>query len=91
MTEKPSAMDVTTVNDRHLYRARVVVHDPGHPAGQLDLPGRIVRFGPSGWLTVVDRTTEGARIALYPTCQVLAVTDLREADVSAPAEPPFVG
>ena len=71
-------MDITTVNDRHLYRARVVVQDPTDPSRTLELPGRIVRFGPAGWLTVVAALTENAVIELYPTGRVLAVTDLRE-------------
>ncbi len=77
-------MDVTTVNDRHLYQARVLLRDPGAPDGQIDMAGRVVRFGPAGWLTVVDRRPDGIRIELYPTDRVLAVTELREVD--APGE-----
>ncbi len=44
-------MDITTVNDRHLYQGRVVVEDPANPSRQIELPRRIVRFGPAGWLT----------------------------------------
>ena len=54
----------------------------GRPHGvtTVDLPGRVVRFGPPGWLTVVH----GAGvIALYPTDRVLEVSDLGE--VSPPA------
>jgi hypothetical protein len=72
-------MDITTVNDRHLYRARVVIQDPADQSRQLDLHERIVRFGPAGWLTVTTALTEGAGIEVYPTSHVLAVTDLREA------------
>jgi hypothetical protein len=71
-------MDITTVNDRHLYRGRVVVQDPGDPTRRVELPERIVRFGPAGWLTVVARLTQDAEIELYPTGKVLAVTGLRE-------------
>ena len=71
-------MDITTVNDRHLYRGRVVVQDPADPARAVELPERIVRFGPTGWLTVVAALTEDAEIGLYPTAKVLAVTGLRE-------------
>jgi hypothetical protein len=74
-------MDITTVNDRHLYQARVVVQDPTNPSRQLELLGRIVRFGPAGWLTVVAASTEDAEIEVYPTDRVLAVTDLREVGV----------
>ena len=74
-------MDITTVNDRHLYQGRVVVQDPTDPSRQLELVGRIVRFGPAGWLTVVSALTEDAQIELYPTSRVLAVTDLREVGV----------
>jgi hypothetical protein len=74
-------MDITTVNDRHLYEGRVVVQDPGDPSRSIEMPGRIVRFGPVGWLTVVAALTEDAEIELYPTCRVLAVTGLREAQV----------
>jgi hypothetical protein len=73
-------MNVTTVNDRHLYQARVLLRAAGNPERQLDLGGRIVRFGPAGWLTVVDRRSEGVRIDLYPTSEVLSVTELREVD-----------
>ena len=74
-------MDVTTVNDRHLYRATVVLRDAHDPTGQVELMGRVVRFGPPGWLTVVH----GAGvIALYPTDRVLEVSDLGEASPPAP-------
>jgi len=71
-------MDITTVNDRHLYQCRVVVQDPADPLRGIDMPGRIVRFGPAGWITVVSDLTEDAEIELYPTGRVLAVTGLRE-------------
>ena len=71
-------MDITTVNDRHLYRGRVVVQDPGDPTRRVELPERIVRFGPAGWLTVVAGLTQDAEIELYPTGKVLAITGLRE-------------
>ncbi|MGY1652869.1 hypothetical protein [Geodermatophilus sp. SYSU D01119] len=74
-------MDITTVNDRHLYQARVVVQDPADPSRQLELVRRVVRFGPVGWLTVMAASTEDAEIELYPTARVLAVTDLREVGV----------
>jgi hypothetical protein len=74
-------MDITTVNDRHLYQGRVVVEDPEDPSRRIALPGRIVRFGPAGWLTVVAALTEDAEIEVYPTGRVLAVTDLREVGV----------
>jgi hypothetical protein len=80
-------MDITTVNDRHLYQARVVVEDPAHPSGQLELLGRIVRFGPAGWLTVVAGLDEDAEIELYPTGRILAVTDLREVGTAAHHHP----
>jgi hypothetical protein len=76
-------MDITTVNDRHLYRGRVVVQDPGDPARAVALPERIVRFGPAGWLTVVAGLTADAEIELYPTGKVLAVTGLRELGADA--------
>jgi hypothetical protein len=74
-------MDITTVNDRHLYQARVVVEDPANPSRQIELPRRIVRFGPAGWLTVMADVTAEAEIELYPAGRVLAVTDLREVGV----------
>jgi hypothetical protein len=77
-TEEAGRMDITTVNDRHLYQGRVVVEDPASPSRQIELPRRIVRFGPAGWLTVMAAVTEGAEIELYPVGRVLAVTDLRE-------------
>jgi hypothetical protein len=77
-------MDVTTLNDRHLYQGRVTVRDPVDPAGSVDLPGRVVRFGPPGWLTVVEPRADAAAITLYPTGQVLAVTELREVDQAGP-------
>lgn len=73
-------MDITTVNDRHLYQARVLLRDAETPAGPAELVGRVVRFGPPGWLTVVDRRADGVRIDLYPTSQVISVTELREVD-----------
>ncbi len=71
-------MDITTVNDRHLYQGRVVVQDPVDPSHRIEMPARIVRFGPTGWLTVVADLTEDAEIELYPTGRVLAVTGLRD-------------
>jgi hypothetical protein len=79
-------MDITTVNDRHLYQGRVVVQDPADPSRSVEMPRRIVRFGPAGWLTVVADLTEDAEIELYPAARVLAVTDLRE--VGAPGHLP---
>ncbi len=71
-------MDVTTVNDRHLYEGRVVLRDPANPADAVELPQRIVRFGPPGWLTVTDRLSDDADVELYPTSRVLSVSELRE-------------
>jgi hypothetical protein len=78
-------MDITTVNDRHLYSATVRLRDAGQPDGELQLSGRVVRFGPPGWLTVADVPGEGAEIQLFPTGQVLGVTHLREVDQPADA------
>ena len=72
-------MDVTTVNDRHLYRATVVLRDPHDPMGQVEMPERIVRFGPPGWLTVVHGAGQAGVVALYPTERILEVSDLDEA------------
>jgi len=80
-------MDITTVNDRHLYQGRVVIQDPADPSGQVELPRRIVRFGPPGWLTVMAAATEDAEIELYPAGRVLAVTDLREVGKSELGSP----
>ncbi len=77
--EDADRMDITTVNDRHLYRGRVVVQDPADPARALELPGRVIRFGPAGWLTVVAAFGDDAEIEVYPTDRVLAITDLQEA------------
>ena len=74
-------MDITTVNDRHLYQGRVVVQDPANPSRPVEMTERIVRFGPSGWLTVMAAASEDAEIELYPAGRVLAVTDLREVGV----------
>ena len=71
-------MDVTTVNDRHLYRGTVVLLDPHDPRGQVELPARVVRFGPPGWLTVLHGGAEATVVALYPTARVLEVSDLGE-------------
>jgi hypothetical protein len=76
-------MDITTVNDRHLYQGRVVVRDPENPAGRVELPRQIVRFGPPGWLTVVDRLSEDADVGLYPTSRVLSVSELSEVSGTA--------
>ena len=72
-------MDITTVNDRHLYQGRVVLRDPEDPAARMEMPVRIVRFGPPGWLTVVHGVDGTGVIALYPTDRVLEVSDLDEA------------
>ncbi len=74
-------MDVTTVNDRHLYQGRVVVSDPEDPTRRIEMSERIVRFGPAGWLTVTAALSEDAEIELYPIGRVLAVTGLREVGV----------
>ena len=76
-------MDVTTVNDRHLYQATVVLRDPHDPMGQVELPARVVRFGPPGWLTVVHDAAGTGVVALYPTARVLEVSELGEAAPSA--------
>jgi hypothetical protein len=71
-------MDITTLNDRHLYRATVTVQDDAEPAGRRQLPDRVVRFGPTGWLTVTIGTADGDRIAMYPLHRVLLVDELAE-------------
>jgi hypothetical protein len=81
-------MDITTVNDRHLYSATVRLRDPERPAGHVELPGCVVRFGPPGWLTVAEGPGEGQAIQLFPTGQVLSVTQLGEV---RRAEEPVVG
>jgi hypothetical protein len=75
-------MDITTVNDRHLYLGTVTLHDATDPAGVV-LARQVIRFGPPGWVTVSD-APEGAGIRLYPTGEVVSVSDLREVDRSAP-------
>jgi hypothetical protein len=75
-------MDITTVNDRHLYQATVTLADPARPGGRTELPRRVIRFGPPGWLTVGEGHAEGDRIELYPTGRVLSVSELREVDAS---------
>jgi hypothetical protein len=77
-------MDITTVNDRHLYQGRVVLRDPADPNGQVELRERVVRFGPAGWLTVIDSTGSDVDVELYPTGRVLAVTELREVGEAPP-------
>jgi hypothetical protein len=77
-------MDVTTVNDRHLYLATVVVRDPHDPTGQVEMPARVVRFGPPGWLTVVHSAADADLIALYPTDRVVEVSELREVASAGP-------
>jgi hypothetical protein len=82
-------MDITTVNDRHLYSATVRLRDPDRPGGSVELPDRVVRFGPPGWLTVADSAGGRHAIQLVPTDQVLAVTQLGE--VGHPDEQPAAG
>ena len=81
-------MDITTVNDRHLYQANVTVRNPEDPSAPLEMARRIVRFGPSGWLTVVQGLADVDEIELFPISRVLAVSQLRELDPSMrrPAE-----
>jgi hypothetical protein len=71
-------MDITTVNDRHLYHARVTVRDSATPGGVLTMPVRVVRFGPPGWLTLADDVSGENGIELYPTSEVVSVASLRE-------------
>ena len=78
-------MDVTTVNDRHLYRATVVLRDPHDPTSQVQMPARVVRFGPPGWVTVLHAQGDGDVIALYPIDRVVEVSELREVGATAPA------
>jgi hypothetical protein len=70
-------MDITTLNDRHLYRGTVTVLDDALTSGRLELAHRIVRFGPAGWLTVTTGVDD--RIEMYPLHRVLLVDDLEEA------------
>jgi len=80
-------MDITTVNDRHLYSGTVRLRDPERPGAVVDLVDRVVRFGPPGWLTVADGADPGRAIELFPTTQVVAVTELGEVhDQDQPVE-----
>jgi hypothetical protein len=85
LREEAGRMDITTVNDRHLYSATVRLRDPERAEGQVELRGCVVRFGPPGWLTVADGPGEGQAIQLFPTGQVLSVSQLGE--VARAAEP----
>jgi hypothetical protein len=76
-------MDVTTVNDRHLYRATVVLRDPHDQTSQVEMPARVIRFGPPGWVTVVHAQRDVDVVALYPIERVLEVSDLREVGPAA--------
>jgi hypothetical protein len=71
-------MDITTVNDRHLYSATVRLRDPQDPGAVVEFTDRVVRFGPPGWLTVADAAEPDLPVQLFPTAQVLAVTELDE-------------
>ena len=71
-------MDITTVNDRHLYSATVRLRDPVRPGAVVELADRVVRFGPPGWLTIAEAAEPGRPIQLFPTAEVLAVTELGE-------------
>jgi hypothetical protein len=71
-------MDITTLNDRHLYEATVTVTDDADPGGRLELAHRIVRFGPTGWLTVTTSTEGDDPIEMYPLHRVLLVDELAE-------------
>lgn len=82
-------MDITTVNDRHLYQGRVVIQDPANLSRPMEMANRILRFGPAGWVTVMTTTGDDAEIELYPTDRVLAVTGLRE--VPRPGQLPAAG
>ncbi len=72
-------MDITTLNDRHLYQATVTVQDAAEPSGQLEMPHRIVRFGPAGWLTVKTGPADSDPIEVFPLHRVLLVDGLEEA------------
>ena len=76
-------MAVTTLNDRHLYRAAAVLRDPHDPLGRVELVARVVRFAPPGRLTVSHGEAGPAVVALYPTARVLEVSDLGEAGPQA--------
>ena len=52
--EEAACMDITAVNDRHLYEGRVVVWNAGNSEGPDRAGERIVRLGTQGWLTVAD-------------------------------------
>jgi hypothetical protein len=71
-------MDITTLNDRHLYQATVTVLDDAHPSGRLELAHRTVRFGPTGWLTVTTGTGDNEPIEMFPLHRVLLVDELAE-------------
>ena len=57
----------------------MVLLDSHDPRRQVELPARVVRFGPPGWLTVVHGEAEATVVALYSTARVLEVSDLGEA------------
>jgi hypothetical protein len=77
-------MDITTVNDRHLYQGKITVRDPENVSGRVELGRQVIRFGPPGWVTVANGLAEGDEIDLYPTSQVLSVSELREVGASFP-------
>ena len=71
-------MGIGDIDEQSSYLATVRVRASDAPEGWVTLPDRVVRFAPSGWLSVAAGTKDDDAVDLYPLYMVLSVDRVRE-------------
>ena len=71
-------MGIGDIDETTAYSATVRLRSADSPDGWVDLPDRVVRFGPAGWLSVAAGSTPEHTVDVYPIYMVLSVDRVRE-------------
>jgi hypothetical protein len=71
-------MGIGEIDDKAIYTASVRLRSADAQEGWVVLPDRVVRFAPSGWLSVAAGPRDEDPIDVYPLYMVLSVDRLRE-------------
>jgi hypothetical protein len=71
-------MAIGDIDDRGTYLATVRLRSADAPEGWVALPDRVVRFGPSGWLSVAAGVKDDDPVDVYPLYMVLSVDRVRD-------------
>jgi hypothetical protein len=71
-------MGIGDIDEKGTYTASVRLRSADAPEGWVSLPDRVVRFAPSGWLSVAAGPRDEDPVDVYPLYMILSVDRLRE-------------